>query len=309
MNEPTVPPTQPKIGSETVSEAGASPSPVVLVTGMSGAGRSTALKILEDLGYEAVDNLPLSLMPVLVMHERRRRVPCAVGVDIRNRDFGVARFLETLDDLRITAPGPMCVIYMDCDDEVLRRRFTETRRPHPIDADLPLTEAIGLERRQLDPIAAVADMRLDSSDSTPRDLRCRLSEAFALTDAPKGMAVFVKSFSYRKGLPREADIVIDVRFLRNPYYDPALRPLTGQDPTVGAYVARDPQFAEFFNGLTGLIGPLLPRYAEEGKSYLTVAIGCTGGRHRSVFVAERLAVWVKEQGREVHLSHRDALCR
>lgn len=277
---------------------------IVLVTGMSGAGRSTTLKILEDLGFEAVDNLPLSLLPNLVPADRPPAAPCAIGVDIRARDFGVESLLAQLARLRGYDGARVMLLFLDCDDTVLQRRFTETRRPHPLSTDRPLPDVIGHERGLLAPLRAAADLILDTSRLRAADLKRLLGERFGSVDA--GMRVFVKSFSYRQGLPNEADLVFDVRFLRNPHYEPELQPLTGRDRRVGAYVAADPVFAETFDRLTGLIEPLLPRFAQEGKSYLTIAIGCTGGRHRSVYVAERLAGWLRGRGHDVHLSHRDA---
>ncbi len=275
---------------------------IVLVTGMSGAGRSSALKVLEDMGYEAVDNLPLSLLASLLPSGGRR--PLAIGVDIRTRDFGVDPFLDELDRLRADPALDVRTLFLDCDDEVLVRRYTETRRRHPLDSDRPVPDVIRLERRLLERLRDRADLVIDTSDKTPWDLKGQLAACFAL-DRPLGMGVFVTSFSFRRGVPREADLVFDVRFLANPYYDPTLRPLAGDDPRVGAAIAADPDFDAFFAAMTAMLELLLPRYEREGKSYLTVAVGCTGGRHRSVFVCIRLAGWLEERGWNVRLHHRD----
>jgi UPF0042 nucleotide-binding protein len=280
---------------------------VLLVTGLSGAGRSSCLKALEDIGYEAVDNLPLALLPALLSsaesagHERR---PTAIGVDIRTRDFGVESFLRQVAALKALPDREAKLLFLDCDSEVLARRYTETRRRHPFALDRPLADGIQLERQLVLPIRAEADLVLDTSQLGSGDLRRILWNAFAL-DPRTGVAVTVTSFSYRLGLPREADIVFDVRFLDNPHYDPSLRPLDGRDPRVAAHVAADPDYAPFFTSLTHMLEPLLPRFYAEGKSYLTIAVGCTGGRHRSVFVAEALAQWLKAKGQRVNLSHRD----
>ncbi|MBX6369985.1 MAG: RNase adapter RapZ [Rhodospirillales bacterium] len=266
---------------------------LVLVTGMSGAGRSTALKALEDLGYEAVDNLPLSLLPSL----SDAGGPVAVGIDVRTRGFAPNEVLATL-------PTNVSVVFLDADDELLRRRYTETRRPHPLAFDRPVIDGIRLERQLVSALRDRASLVIDTSTLSVAELRRILAGHFAL-DAPAGIAVFVRSFAYRRGLPPDADLVFDVRFLENPHYDPALRPLTGLDPAVGARIAADPGFEDFFERLTGLLRPLLPRYANEGKTYLTIAVGCTGGRHRSVYVAERLAEWLRREGQRVSVGHRD----
>lgn len=278
--------------------------PVLIVTGMSGAGKSTALKALEDLGYEAVDNLPLSLLSSLVAPSTGSGRPLAIGVDARTRDFGVEPFLVELDELIGHRDLRVRVLFLDCDSEVLRRRFTETRRRHPVMPDRPVTAGIAYERRMLAPLQDRADEVIDTSDMAIGALRQRLDANYALDVAP-GLAIFVVSFAYRRGIPHEADLVFDVRFLRNPHYDDDLRPMTGIDQPVGDFIAGDPDFGSYFTNLTNLLGPLLPRYSAEGKSYLTIAVGCTGGRHRSVYVARLLGAWLAEQGERVDISHRD----
>lgn len=287
----------------TATTASDSCTRLVLVTGMSGAGRSTALRVLEDEGYEAIDNLPLSLLNEVVNEVGLQR-PIAVGVDIRNRDFAVGPVLDQLDMLAGSRRFATTLVFVDCDDEVLGRRYTETRRRHPLAQGRPVADGIALERRLVAPLRERADLVIDSSHLAPADLRQQLLGRLGLTGTP-GMAVFVTSFSYRQGLPREADLVFDVRFLANPHYDPVLKPLSGQDPAVADYVMRDAGFQPFFAQLTAMLDGLLPRYEREGKSYLTIAIGCTGGRHRSVFIAEKLAGWLGERGRPVQVSHRD----
>jgi RNase adapter protein RapZ len=291
-----------------IAETGAAKAPprdrVLLVTGMSGAGHSTALKALEDLGYEAVDNLPLSLLPSLVRHEAAVHQPLAIGIDIRTRDFGIAPFLAALDPLAGNSGVDLRVVFLDCEDELLRRRYTETRRRHPLAGDRPVSDGIRLERERVSPLRERADLVIDTSALTVADLRRLLQGHFAL-DATAGVNVFVTSFSYRNGLPRDADLVFDVRFLDNPHYNPQLRHLTGLDKPVGAFIEADPGYAAFFERLTQLLLPLLPRYDREGKSYLTIAIGCTGGQHRSVYVAEQLANWLRRQSKQVVVSHRE----
>ncbi|MBI4185108.1 MAG: RNase adapter RapZ [Proteobacteria bacterium] len=273
---------------------------VVVVTGLSGAGKTSALKGLEDLGYEAVDNAPMSLLAQIV----HRGGASAVGIDIRTRDFDAERLLAKLRTLARRRGLAVRLLFLDCDDEVLLRRYTESRRRHPMAPDATVSEGIRDERKLLAGLRERADLVLDSSALSLAELRRALRGWFDL--GKSGLAISVVSFSYAKGLPREADLVFDVRFLRNPHYVGALRPLTGRDPAVGAYIADDPGFAEFFDGLTRLLKPLLPRYLAEGKSYLTIALGCTGGRHRSVYLAERLAAWLAGEGGKVELFHRDA---
>ena len=280
---------------------------VLLVTGMSGAGLSVALKALEDLGYEAVDNLRLSLVPALIREDEERRQPIAIVIDSRTRDFSAEVFLRQLATLTARPDLEVRLLFMECDDEVLQRRFTETRRRHPLALDRQVPDGIDLERTLLAPLADCANVTLDTTDLSIHDLRRLLAGHFRL-EGETPLQVFVTSFSYRRGLPREADLVFDVRFLVNPHYEPALRPLSGRDRPVAEMVAGDPDFPAFFGHLTDLLDVLLPRYKFEGKSYLTIAVGCTGGRHRSVFVAERMADWLAGCGLRVGLQHRDLEC-
>jgi len=276
---------------------------VVIVTGMSGAGRSTALKALEDIGFEAVDNLPLPLLSNLIPKAGLAR-PLAIGVDVRTRGFRVADFRAAVSKLRARRDLSVKTVFLDCDDEVIRRRYAETRHRHPLAADRPVMDGIRHERRLLTPLKTEVDAVIDTSDLAPGLLRQRLLCVIKSRER-RALAVFVTSFSYRYGLPREADLVFDVRFLANPHYEAKLQPLTGRDKRVARFISRDPGYKPFFAGLTGLLKPLLPRFEGEGKSYLTIAVGCTGGRHRSVFVAEALGSWLHRQGRGVTLHHRD----
>ncbi len=282
---------------------------VVIVTGLSGAGKSSALKALEDMGYEAVDNLPLSLLGAVVTPRDGRAPdgepkPLVIGVDIRTRDFAVESFLDGLDKLMGRDEISVRLLFLDSSDEMLRRRYTETRRRHPLAGDRPVSDGIQHERRLLAGLRDRADDTIDTSELSPGELRQILKDHYAL-DAPAGLTIFVTSFSYRHGLPREADLVFDVRFLRNPHYETDLRPLSGLDAVVGAFIAADSGCAGFIRDVTGLLGNLLPRFEQEGKSDLTIALGCTGGRHRSVYMAEQLAEWLRDQGLAVGVNHRD----
>jgi RNase adapter protein RapZ len=304
--------------SERVSSSGTAAAPtispdasaarrrVALVTGMSGAGRSSALRALEDAGYEAVDNLPLSLLPSLIRPDESPAPSraLAIGVDTRTRGFAAASLLATIDRVRVDPELDLRLIFIDCEDEALQRRFTETRRRHPLATDRPLADGIRAERAMLRDLRDHADLVIDTSTLTQAELKRRVQDSLPLEASP-GLAVHVVSFAYRNGLPRDADLVFDVRFLANPHYQPNLRALTGRDAPVAEFIARDPGCAGFIDGLTTMLAALLPRYEREGKSYLTIAIGCTGGRHRSVYVAERLVAWLRARGGRCGLLHRD----
>jgi UPF0042 nucleotide-binding protein len=278
---------------------------ILLVTGMSGAGRSTALKSLEDIGYESFDNLPLALVPALVEGAAADAPAIAVGADARTRGFAIESMLETLDTIVGRTARELKVLFIDCDDERLERRYTETRRPHPFAGDRPVMDGIRREREVLASLRDRADLVIDTSALTAADLKRMLTGHFARE--AMGLRVFVTSFAYRRGIPRDADLIFDVRFLDNPYYVPALRSLTGRDPAVASYIERDPHLERFFAGLWQLLEPLLPRYETEGKTYLTIGIGCTGGRHRSVYIAERLAERFRRAGLRAEVAHRDLL--
>lgn len=276
---------------------------VLLVTGLSGAGRSVALKALEDMGWEAIDNVPLALVPSLLASGGRESHRLAIGTDARTRDFSRDHWNEMIAVLAAQREHEVRVLFLDCDDEVLQRRFTETRRLHPLALDRPVIDGIHHERDLLMPIRDMADLVLDTSEWKNTELRNALREYYG--NERRNLSVFVTSFSFRRGIPRDADMVFDVRFLRNPFYDNTLRDLTGLDAKVAQYVEADPDFNGFFDRLTGLVLPLLPRYLTEGKQYLTISIGCTGGWHRSVTVAEKLAGFLRRKEYKVGIRHRE----
>lgn len=277
---------------------------VVILTGMSGAGLSTSLKIFEDLGYESVDNLRLSLVPALIDDVSISDRNLAVAIDTRNVSFSVEHLLCVVRDLRLRDDLKVGLLFLDSADDMLQQRFTETRRRHPLALDRPVTDGIRREREILWPLKNEADQVIDTSAISVHDLRRIIAGQYRLDNA-LGLTLFVTSFSYRLGIPREADLVFDARFLANPHWDLALRPLTGCDAEVADYIRRDPDYAGFMDRLSQLLLPLLPRYQQEGKSYLTIAVGCTGGRHRSVFVAEELTNILAVNGYVVGLGHRD----
>ena len=282
--------------------------PFVVVTGLSGAGRATALNVLDDLGYVAVDNVPLLLLHDLMRSTGgapgEKAKPLALGIDTRTFGFDARDLVTQMAELRHHAGLAARLLFLEADTETLRRRYTETRRPHPMAPDRPVIDGIIEERRQIGWMREAADLSIDTSALSPHQLKQILAGHFELGRSV-GTRISVMSFSFRRGLPREADLVFDARFLKNPHYDPVLKPLTGRDPAVAAFIATDPDYRPFVDNLQALIGPLLPRFDAEGKSYLTIAIGCTGGRHRSVALAEELADWLRSRGRSVTLSHRD----
>jgi len=282
--------------------------PFVVVTGLSGAGRITALNALADMGYVAVDNIPLPLFGELMQSTSgkpgEKSPPLAFGIDTRTFGFNPKELVRRVRELREQRGLAVRLLFLEADTETLQRRYTESRRPHPMAPDRPLVDSIIEERRQVGFVRDAADLALDTSSMPPHQLKQILAGHFE-PRREAGTRIAVMSFSFRRGLPREADLVFDARFLKNPHYVPALKPLTGRDTAVAAYVATDPDYRPFVERLQGLIGPLLPRFDAEGKSYLTIAIGCTGGRHRSVALAEELADWLRREGRSVTLSHRD----
>ena len=276
---------------------------VVLVTGPSGAGRSTAINALEDLGFEVIDNLPLSLLPRLLEGPPPTR-PLALGVDVRNRDFSTAALIETID--RLTSAGQLAtqVLYMDAAEEDLVRRYSETRRRHPLaPAGTPL-EGISAERELLIPIRARADVLIDTTGMSPHEAKAEVEQWFGTGEGRK-LGVTLHSFSYKRGLPRGMDIVMDCRFLQNPHWVADLRKLDGRDPKVAAFVASDPRFAAFFYQIKALADLLLPAHRDEGKAHLSIGFGCTGGKHRSVAMTERLAEALAQDGWHVSKRHRE----
>jgi UPF0042 nucleotide-binding protein len=291
-----------------VRAAGGNSQPMLVVTGMSGAGKTTALKCLEDLGYECIDHVPLHLLRRLVRPGETEadepHLALAVGIGVRTRGFSVDACLMMVEQMRADRDINAKLVFLHCEEEELRRRYSVSRHRHPLAVSEPLTEGIRRERVMLQRLREQADIAIDTTHIGPGELKRILDGHFGFT-TPRGLTVSIVSFSFRSGLPRNADIVFDVRFLANPHYNDELRPLTGRDGAVAAFVAADPAFADFFAALTRLLKPLLPRYVMEGKSYLTIAIGCTGGRHRSVFVAERLAARLCEAGERVEVHHRE----
>ncbi|MEC9103794.1 MAG: RNase adapter RapZ [Pseudomonadota bacterium] len=275
----------------------------VLVTGPSGAGRTTAIRALEDLGYEAIDNLPLSLVPRLRDGGASPR-PMALGIDVRNRDFSTNALIETIDTWGADRTQPLEVLYIDCAVETLVNRFSETRRRHPMAPAETPRDGIDKEMDLLAPIRARADMLIDTTEMSPHDLRAQIAQWFAVSET-RSLAVSIHSFSYKRGLPRGIDMVLDTRFLSNPYWEESLRGLDGTSAAVQNYVASDEKFTGFFDRVLDLTRTLLPAYVDEGKSYFAIAFGCTGGQHRSVTMTELLAKALAEDGWQVSIRHRE----
>ncbi len=282
---------------------------VLVVTGMSGAGKSTALKALEDLGYEAVDNLPLALFDRLLdpdgldSGDLDLARPLAFGIDTRTRGFDGDAIVARLAALRDDGVD-IRLLFLDCAGGELTRRFSETRRRHPLALDRPAVDGIAAEREMLGSLRRWADAVIDTTDSKAADLRAAIADRFGAAGG-EPLTLTLTSFGFARGLPRDADVVFDMRFLANPHWDLALRPLTGEDDAVADHIAADPAFAPAFERIVDLLLTLLPGYGREGKAYLTVAFGCTGGRHRSVFVARAVAARLAAAGYAPHLVHRD----
>ena len=283
---------------------------VVIVTGLAGAGKTTALKAFEDLGFEAVDNLPISLLPKLLSTkddnpEHTDNRPLAIGVDSRTRAFRADTVIKQVDRLRRRHDLDVTLLFFECDDDILSNRFSETRRRHPLAQDRPVRDGIAREREIMGPLREMADMVLDTTGQTALATRNRLRSLYR-TDGEPEMSVTCMSFGFSRGVPRDADLVFDVRFLRNPHYVDDLRPLTGQDERVATYVVADDVFPDYFDRLSDFLRFLVPLYQREGKSYLTVAFGCTGGRHRSVVLTDLFGRVLEKDGYRVNIVHRDA---
>ncbi len=269
---------------------------LLIITGLSGAGMSSALKALEDNGYEVLDNFPLSLIDDLLKEKSNK--PLAIGVDSRTRNFSTAKLKKAVKEYQAY------LVFVTCKHSILQKRYTETRRKHPLAKDRPVSDGIAKEVEMMDPLVEAADLVIDTTELNIHDMRRTIEENFAHKDAQR-LTVSLVSFGFRNGVPREADIVMDVRFLKNPHWDKKLKPLTGQSKEVGDYINTDESFAPFIENFQSLIEPLLERYNHEGKSYLTIAIGCTGGKHRSVYTVETLQKWLKKLKIKTHVKHRD----
>lgn len=284
------------------------PKHILLVTGMSGAGKSTVLRTLEDLGWEVVDNLPLLLLNRLLdtapgADGGDDARPLALGLGTQTRGFDAESIVQRIKKLREEQGLDVGTLFLECTGAELIRRFSETRRRHPLAQDRPAEDGIARERELLGPLRRWANRLLDTTDMKANQLSQAIRQIFS---ADGGKTTFsVTSFGFSRGLPRDADLVLDMRFLRNPHWDPQLRPGTGLDADVSAYVAADPAYDAAMAQIESLLLLLLPRYQAEGKAYVTIAFGCTGGRHRSVHVAERMAARLRDEGFSPTVTHRD----
>lgn len=276
----------------------------VIITGLSGSGKGTVLKCMEDLGFYSADNLPVDLIPKFAElvrdspHIRR----AALVVDVRE-GAALERFPALFSKLRRTLPTTL--VFLEADDTTIVRRFSETRRPHPLGTSQSILRSVRRERRQLAPIRALADHTINTSKFNVHELRELIGEKFGGGSERSGIMVYVTSFGYRYGLPADSDLVFDVRFLPNPNYIPQFKKLSGRHPSVARYIRSFPQTVEFLDKITQILSYLLPHYIREGKSYLTIAFGCTGGRHRSVMITDEMRRRLSRQGFRVKSSHRD----
>ena len=283
--------------------------PILLVTGMSGAGKSTTLRALEDMGWEVVDNLPIRLLgPLLATPAGTDAVPIerplAVGVDTRTRSFSADSIVRAIKRLRDQQGHDVATLFLDCAGAELDRRYSETRRRHPLAEDRPAADGIAREREILEPLRRWAEQLIDTTAFSINELQQEVRRRFALSERG-GSTVNVMSFGYARGLPRNADLVFDMRFLRNPHWIEQLLNGTGLDDDVADYIRADPAYDDAMALLERLLATLIPRYQAEGKSYVTIAFGCTGGRHRSVHVAERIAAFLQETGYTPGVIHRN----
>ena len=276
---------------------------VVLVTGPSGAGRTTAIRVLEDNGYEVIDNLPLSLVHRVLTGPALTH-PIVLGVDVRNRDFSTEMMLEVIEDLREDPRYNMELLYLDCSQNALVRRYSETRRRHPLAPAETPAEGIRREIELLEPVRGRADILIDTTELSPHELKEEILRWLSITGSEQ-LAVSVHSFSYKRGVPRGLDVVFDARFLRNPHWAPELRAFDGRTDAVAQYVQDDARYGEFFDRVSGLVDFLLPAYGDEGKSHLAIGFGCTGGKHRSVALTEALAKALAHKGWQVSIRHRE----
>lgn len=289
-----------------------SPQRVLLVTGMLGAGKTTALKVLEDLGWETIDNFPVRLLGRVMGEEGRtpdgESHPLAIGFDCRTRGFVPSEIIDLVKDLDAQKNIALSTLFLDCKDAELARRFDETRRRHPLASDATVETGIAAERELLSSLRRWADMLVDTSQFTTNDLKNHVRGMFG-DDAPVPMTVTVTSFGFARGMPPAADLVFDMRFLDNPHWVDGLREQTGQDAAVGEYIERDLGFVANFARIRELLLDLLPRYAAQGKSYCNIAFGCTGGRHRSVYTAEKAAQALRKAGFSPTVRHRNLASR
>jgi RNase adapter protein RapZ len=297
----------------TQSNRGSKDKTILLVTGLSGAGKTTVLQTLEDLGWEAVDNFPIRLAgPLLALPSPEGRddnaIPLALGFDSRTRGFNPEELIQQIKQLDRRGDVKIMTLFLDCAGTEIERRYAETRRRHPLAQDRPAIDGIAQERSLMEPLRRWSDTVIDTSKLSASDLQAEIRDQFR-TDHTAGMNIAISSFGYSRGIPHNADLVFDMRFLRNPHWDPLLRPLTGLDDAVAKYVAGDTTYAEALSKIRDLLLYLLPLYDGQGKAYVNIAFGCTGGKHRSVHVAEVFGKWLRDAGFSPTVSHRNLTSR
>ena len=289
------------------------PQKILLVTGVSGAGKTTVLKTLEDLGWEAVDNFPINLAGQLLKipasgGDDGPNIPLALGFDSRTRGFDAEALIQQIKKLQNQPNLEIMTLFLDCAGVEIERRYAETRRRHPMAQDRPAMDGIAIDRNLMEPFRRWAETVVDTSKLSAHDLQQAIRERFTSETSPHS-TITVTSFGFSRGVPHNADLVFDLRFLRNPHWDSKLRPMTGMDAAVADYVSADPKYDEAMQKIRDLLRFLLPLYDAQGKAYVNIAFGCTGGRHRSVHVAETFGNWLREDGFALTVAHRNLTSR
>ncbi|HWU01901.1 MAG TPA: RNase adapter RapZ [Novosphingobium sp.] len=293
-------------GSDTPPAKASAAHRVLLVTGVLGAGKTTALRVLEDLGWETIDNFPIRMLERLIdsPDEAEWGGPLAIGFDSRTRGFNPHTVIELMKRLAGRSDIQLGTLFLDCSSDELERRYNETRRRHPLASDVPVASGIAAERELMEPLRRWAEIVVNTTAFSSNQLQQAMRERFAPDSGP-GITVTVTSFGFSRGMPPVADFVFDMRFLENPHWDPVLRPMTGKDAPIAEFIRRDPAYEDAFTRIRGLLLAVLPRFKAQGKAYVHIAFGCTGGRHRSVFMAEQVGAALREAGFSPTMLHRN----
>jgi UPF0042 nucleotide-binding protein len=300
-------PTDPTLSPEPAAPLARGKQRILLVTGVLGAGKTTALRVLEDLGWESIDNFPIRLLERLLDNTEERDVvaaPLAIGFDSRTRGFNPQSVIDLVKRLAARGDLELTTLYLDCGVTELERRYNETRRRHPLAFDMPAASGINAERELMEPLRRWADIVVNTTAFSSNALQQAMREQFDADTGP-GLTLTLTSFGFSKGMPPVADFIFDMRFLDNPHWDPALRPMTGKDAAIAEFIRRDPAFDDAFIRIRDLLLSVIPRFKAQGKAYVHIAFGCTGGRHRSVFMTEQIGAALRDSGFSPTMIHRN----